>query len=293
MIFDPEETNFDKIRHYPADALTVDQMEVIVANRDQLNDEEKEAFSYVIEDEDFVQAASEDNEVEQPENPEKKEVEEDEGRPVFKTQAEADAYLKEQAKLILEEEAKKKGVPDKTVDNVPETPKFKVDDPNWKAANAKELYDEMEYKRKTLADLASADEKKRAQETHQRLDDELERLTKEGKIPSRDTPEGETAIKQMAEIAKKYNFDSFEKSYDLWSKIPTEYGGGYDPAKNQATDEAAKKKEQLNRQKAAASRISAGKGEVPSNKPKPLAYNELKSMHLDDITDYALKQYGR
>lgn len=299
MEFDPTEQDFDKIRHYPADELTIDQMEILKSNADKLNDEEKGAFSYIIEDEEFEVEAkpNDDNENSDDDTEDKDDASKDDdgsGVPAFKTKAEIDAYVAEQTAKAIEEAKKKQadGTKDKEIpdDTKPKTP---LDDPNWKPKNPQELADAIEARNNARAAENTAKANQLREETNKRLEREISELSSAGKIPKADTPEGKKAISQMATIAEKRNLSSFNDAYEEWSKTPIEFGGGYDPIKSAQAREADEKKTKLNKQKQLASRVSAGKGEPSSNKPKPIPYDKMKTMNTDEITDYALEQYRR
>lgn len=106
------------------------------------------------------------------------------------------------------------------------------------------------------------------------FDKEYNDLSKQGLIPALSTPEGQEINKQISILAATYNLTSIKAGYELWKKMPTAVGGGF--------DYIPPSKQKINRQKEISSRIGGGGG-TGSTKTKGVNYSDIHSKSIDAL----------
>jgi hypothetical protein len=224
----PDELNLDQLKLKTADQLRPNEKEFLKQNVDKLNDEDKDAYRDFLETPAPEVNANESvvPEVAEPVVPAKAEPE----PVVFKTEAEAKAFVE---KVTAEREAKAaQDAKDKqaAIDAAKTPEEKKYVDENWKP---KDWNEGIKTAAEAAADiLEQRQDKKNKAEKAQReaLEKEWDGITEKNKLPARSTPEGQKILKAVFEVGTKYNQRTFTEAFELYSKIPVDQGGGYDPA---------------------------------------------------------------
>lgn len=310
----PEDIKFEDIRNKMVDDLTPQEIDVIVANKDSLNEEEKSAFDYILQQADPLADNPDqalDNAIteavdEQPATPEVT-LPEPPATPaqpvppatptVPQTQEQLDAYL-DQKRKAWDEEGKSKA------DQKEEEEQIKTFfDAGYKPNDWNEYTNEM-FKKiaplieqrviKTLEDRNTKfqEEQKKLQTTQQtaykQYEAEFDTLSNNGLIPKRDDPEYPNVKQQIVDLGVANGKRNITDAYKLWSIIPVDKGGGLVLEGQVRSDPKAA----LQRQKEAAGRIQPARGGMGAKKNVTPSYNDVHTTNFDDALDKAKEKYG-
>lgn len=227
-------------------------------------------------------AREEEEAAAEPEAPEpeaKEEEKEEPVEPVFKTKEEADNYIAEKVIQALNESKEK----EERERQSKEAEKFFDDsyipkNANDLAANLIPILD------KKIRDNIKAEQEHltaEQQKINTLFDKQTDDLIKGGKLPPQDTDEGKQALGSMLKFGAQYGARDVNMAYDLWSKVPEEFGGGYKIK--------SEEKEKAKDQRAAAGMVGGLKSADPS-KPKPLNYDQRRSTDMDSLIQDALEK---
>lgn len=323
----PEPIQFEQVRHKMAEDLLPAEVEIIVANADKLDEEEKQAFGLLLEEnssyaenpqEALDKAINEavDNETTPPAPAATEPVApvtppaatppaDPNAAPI--TKAELDSYLTEKRKEWDAEgktKAEQKVEEDKAIDFFEAGYKA----PGWNEA-AQIMWNKMaplmeQRVIKTLEDRNAEWQKeqgkiKEAQtDAWKRFEGEFDTLSTNGLIPPRTDAQYETIKKQIVDLGVQYGRNNITDAYKLWSIIPVDKGGGLVTEAGN-TPPPPDPKAQINRQKEASARIQASRGGM-GNKPggsspgQPAIqeWSHIHSTNIDDDIDAAKRKYG-
>lgn len=308
----PETRNFEEIRWKLADQLDEDDVKVLLENKDKLNDEEKDAFADILQQEEPLPAnplehyllGGEPEKHEEPAQPEIPEIQKtitpepakpDPQQPAQTgmTQEQMDSYLEAKKKEWDEAGKTQKQQEEETQklfdifakDEVPEDWNAAVNKfaPQLLDAAEKRIMAKLEAKEKEKADAA-----KKSQEAYDKAlksyEAQYDELIKDGKLPARTDPNFKKIHDAIATIGGKRGSNSIQEAYTEYMQTPEEFGGGYKTGMDEA-----KQKQALEAQKEAAGRISSGRGVVKQQKGQPLWAN-IHNMSMDDLLEARLKQ---
>lgn len=293
------EFDLDKLKLKTSDQLNDQEKEYITNNQDKLNDEDKEAYAdFLNKDESVAETSSEETTTET-ENAEGEETATetaattesattesavDEGFK-FKSQEEAQEFVRKQ----LEESEKAKQA---AIAAAPTKEEKERIDKEWKPTDwlhAKKVLGS-ELKDEIKKEIREEDEKERQRQVGIQLQKEWEALAKEKGLPSDKTPEGKTIHDSIVNFGIAAKKTTFKDAYAVWSKVPKEYGGGFEVAK--VAEEKQDEKKQISEQKKVASKIggqSSGSGTKPVTTAGKVEYDKL---HKAKDTMALLKQEG-
>ncbi len=316
----PEPLNFDSVRWKMADDMSPDEVDLIVANKDKLNDEEKEAFSELLLAADSSydpETVLEDNinkAVDDPTNQDDPEKPKQEATPVEPTPAETpkvpdnaltpenlDAYMekkkeqwdaegKSKQDQLKEEEAIKFEVFGKG--EVPEDWNAAINKfaPALLDAAEKRILARLDKQNKEIADNQTK-LRQTQQEIFTRFEKEFETLATSKLIPDPKTQPDEYKKTHDAIIAigDAHGKSNVTDAYKLWSIIPKEHGGGLGTG-GKADPEAAKRAK-IESQKEAASKISSGRGAVGTKKGGAPNWAKIHNTSIEDLIEEAQTNY--
>ncbi len=130
----------------------------------------------------------------------------------------------------------------------------------------------------------TSSEKDEISKINAEFDSEYNAIAQSGKLPSLESTEGQEANKAISKMGATYNQDSFTKSYELWSKMPKDQGGGLDYSTKNT--EVAKNK--VVQQKKASGLVGGSKA-TPAPSTKHTPYDVLHNQSLDDLVDEQLE----
>lgn len=308
----PETRNFEEIRWKLADQLDEDDVKVLLENKDKFNDEEKDAFADILQQEEplpenplehYLLGGEPEKPIEpvQPEIPETQktttpEPEKPAPQQVVQqgmTQEQMDSYLEAKKKEWDEAGKTQKQQEEETQklfdifakDEVPEDWNAAVNKfaPQILDAAEKRIMAKLEAKEKEKADAA-----KKSQEAYDKAlksyEAQYDELIKDGKLPARTDPNFKKIHDAIATIGGKRGSNSIQEAYTEYMQTPEEFGGGYKTGMDEA-----KQKQALEAQKEAAGRISSGRGVVKQQKGQPLWAN-IHNMSMDELLENRLRQ---
>jgi hypothetical protein len=273
---------------YTSEELSPEQRNFVREHQDELSEEDKQAYSS------FLNASAEEEVetvVEDPYHTEEKVAEtptevtpqaNTEEPKVFKTQEEIDAYVKE---VIAKSTPPAPATPEPTTPATP-TP---VKDDELKALRpeiATKYFPEgytpanpVEYANRTMAALkeqAVLEENEQTARSNAFNKQYLD-LATERKLPDPTTEEGVKVKSQITELGIKYKANNYAEAYDLWSKIPSSFGGGLDYKPEE-------KKSDMAEQKKLAGMVGGGGNDKPTGASN-MPYNTLRDTSMDDLID--------
>lgn len=290
------EPTFEDVRHKPLDLLSQDEQQLIVENKDKLDDEERDAFSSLltpattgVDDGD----AGGDKEGGEKDTGKEDEGEQDasgegkngEGNPAsavvtFKTPEEIQAYVDKRIEEKTKEIPPMPPVETKKEDaKHPEPPKpifpEGYEPKDWNEFAAK-LQEHLVPKTvDTLKEMTKA-EQDEMRRINSGFTQEFSELVSEGKLPDpeKEPDKFQAAEKQILAIGVTYGQESIKTAYDLWSKIPTDKGGGYELPTVEENPKPKLDKDALRKQKEAAGRV-AGSGGDKQTPSKEIKYEDI------------------
>jgi hypothetical protein len=266
-----------------ADELEQDEREFLIEHREDLTDEDAQAYASFLPQ----QEPEPDPEINQ-EDPAKESEVEPKTQPAktppetvaFKSREELDEYLKEKLEASKKDETPE--IEEIRIFNENELPKDWNDALGRAVLKAKEET-LAEFQKLTKAEKEEVERQKKAYEdTVAGFEAEFKQLSTEGKLPGADTEEFQEARKQIYELGGQYALAKVTDAYNLWSKIPKEHGGGYDPQAQAQAD----KKAQKQKQKQIASTVGGGSGgdNRASSTPK-MDYVKFHNTDLSELLD--------
>lgn len=131
--------------------------------------------------------------------------------------------------------------------------------------------------------------KETQQQVMQRFEGEFDTLSNNGLIPKRDDPQYQAVRDAIWKIGDENGKTNITDAYKLWSIIPVDHGGGLIvDGSTQPTPQ-----QQITRQKQAAGRIRSAQGAVGGKKPGGVAeWHNIHSTSLDDLLDRAKAEKG-
>lgn len=131
--------------------------------------------------------------------------------------------------------------------------------------------------------------KETQQQVMGRFEAEFDTLSNNGLIPKRDDPQYKTVRDAIWKVGDTNGKTNITDAYKLWSIIPIEHGGGLIVEGSTQPNP----QQQINRQKQAAGRIQSGAGAVGGKKPGgPAEWHNVHSTSLDDLLDKAKAEHG-
>src|SRR3990167_1716332 len=284
--------DLDEILLKQPDELSEEETSFLKKNEDKLSPENKEAYSSVLVEPADIKKEGEEKLEEEPK--EEKKEKEDKEEPTseekeevleIKTKKDLDNYLEEKRKEWKSEGATKKEVEEKKEELVQifkegELPK---DWNDYSTRLIKYLHDHPEKLAKSLIPSLQAEfqriteeEKKVVDSYNKKYDTEYDALAKEGKLPARDTKEGQVIDAKLAQLSIEYNLPDYKAAYDLWVKIPEEFGGGY-----------GVKTSKMSAQKSRAGQVSGSSKGVSSTKSSR-PYKDTHTKSMDDFLENEL-----
>lgn len=231
----------------------------------------------------------EDEKEEVEEEKEEEEVEEEPFR-TFKTQEEFDEFIAEERKKLEELEK-----PDEEEEEKEEE-EIKFFDDDWKPKDWNDftlsllknptarrfLAQNMAGEVRTEIENLTAAERKELEDINEEYNKEYDQLAKEGKVPDRSTPEGKVIDQQISTLGALYGQTSIVKSYELWSKIPKDQGGGL--------DYESPSKTKLSEQKKKSGKIGSGRKGTKTDTTKTKKYEDVHTKSLDEQVQEALDE---
>lgn len=294
-----EQLDLEKVKLKTYEQLSENERAFVVENKDSLNSEDLEAYAPLFtKNEEVVETPSEEAGA-QGENTEGQGEggEEDpnakpatEEKPVnegyaFKSEEEAREFVQKQ--LIESEKAKQAAIAAAST----QEEKERIDK-EWKPSDwlhAKKVLGS-ELKEEIKADLKKEAEERRQQEIGQQLQKEWEALAKEKGLPSDKTEKGKAIHDSIVNFGVAAKKTTFKEAYEVWSKVPEQFGGGLKAAAEAEAKQEDKK--QVSEQKKAAAKIggqNSGAGTKPVKTAGTVEYNKL---HKAKSTMDLLKQEG-
>lgn len=246
----------------PDEALTPEDIKVILANKDKFNDEEKVRFEKLTEtgfpeevpeqtpEEKVATEKVEADRIDEEEKNKKTEPTEEEKLEIKKleTQKEIDKFVADKKKELEEAGATKKEISEEK-EKILEIWKYSKNDKDeifiakensprdWNEAmtqTVKYLKDHPDIlfkdiapqMREYLRELDTKDQEK-ISENNKVFDTEVDTMAKEGKIADPKTPEGKLVDYLITLTGAKNGLNTMKDAYDLWTKVAPEFGGGY------------------------------------------------------------------
>lgn len=283
-------SNFDlaKLKLKTADDLEDDERQFIIDHQDELNDEDKDAYSSFLPPEDPKTTQEE----EEPTPPPTDEPEPKKEPLTFKSQEEMDEYFEKKFGSQINEIKSQlpKPQPEPEPKPKPEKKYIEGQPKSWEEFDKAIKQAKEDAKTELVEQLEK--EKKEAQTKQQELEqarekaiaglkDEYAKLAESDKsLPKLDTQEGVKKFEELVKWGSERKQENLTDTYGLWSKIPVEHGGGLDTQQKKELD-----KKKVEAQKKAAASLSGKGGEAPK---KERSYQDLKKMDLSEIIEERL-----
>lgn len=253
-----------------ADELDDNEKSFIVENIDKLNDEDKQNYASFLPSQDTATPEK----IQEPVN---SQVDEQKPEAVtFKTQDEIDKYFEEKYGNRLKSIEEKVAPPEvpqevKYLDGTPES----WDDIDKAIKKAQEDAVEKASKKLEEKEQEKARLEQARVEAIKTLQGQYSEIAKKDNLPDITTKEGQERFSQLVKFGSDHNKDDINQAYDLWSKIPKKFGGGYDDGNIN-----------LKVQKKAATLINGGTAAEPT--PNKMSYAQFKHAKLSELIDKKL-----
>jgi hypothetical protein len=287
--------DLEVVRWKTADDLDPEEAAFLRENVDKLNQEELDAFAEVLKEpeaeEEELEATGTGGEEEEKEEEEVEEKEEEKKPDAqYLTKDEANEFVQ---KALADREAAKKDAETGTAEEKAAKQEilklfpdgYKPTDPNEFASKIVEALTPI-LTQKTIENIGqmNAAQRKQFDDANARLDAEYTEIAKKNGLPELSSEKGQLINGQLATVAAKYGIDNYHEAYELWSKLPAQYGGGF----SVADEEKAQKKEALKGQKKAASMVgkSSGEGSTGGKNSGPTR-EEIATLDMDKLLDRA------
>lgn len=320
--------DFEKVRWKLAEDMDDKDIEVLLANKDKLNSEEKEAFSNILQasealpdpanvlDDAINKAVENPENPTNPENPVLPENALPTDHPEFVpevptpptppengaiTPSQLDTYLEgKRAQWDAEGKSKKD---QKTEEQQITFDLFQKGEipADWNAAVnkfapaiIKQAEDRIMAKIEAREKEKSDNQTKIQQEykkTFDAFESEFAQLVTKKFIPDPKThPEEYKKVHdQIVELGAREGKTNIASSYNLWRIIPEEHGGGLKMGQSPIMTDEAKRK-QIEIQKQRAGKIGSGAVAAGSKKAGPRNYNDVHNTNMDDLIEQRLQQ---
>lgn len=281
---------FEDARKKPSDELLPEEQQLIIDNKDKLNDEDREAYASFLpyepkpDNTDVVSSADSKPDADKP----------TEDTPVFKSQADIDKYLDEKFKERLEKAATPPA-PVKTPEPSKE-PVFKSDEKpaDWNVVSDRIINATIKaWDEKTARTEAEKEQKKQeAIKAMEGFKGEFNKLASDGKVPSLDTKKGQKMWDCIWKVGNEYGRSNITESFKLWNSLSPEAQNEvavslkYKPFTVVETPEQTKQK-QKEAQKDAAAKLGHGSTKAVVEK-KTIDYKTLHNSKLTDLIEASL-----
>jgi hypothetical protein len=321
----PEPLDFDKVRWKLADQMLPEEVDLIIANKDKLNDEEKAAFADLLDaaepladdPKDVLDNAINDA-VDDPANaeppagdppapqsaapvtPEKPVVTLDPTNIV--TTADLETYLEEKKKQ-WDAEGKSKADQKTEAEKITTMFDSGYTPKDWNEFGVQYLEKispliesrvlaKLEAQNKTIEENRSKMQQTQ-REIYQRFETEFATLATSKLIPDpKAQPEEYKKVhEQILAIGDAHGKSNVTDAYKLWAIIPVEHGGGLVGAGKAPVDPKLAEKARIDAQKIAAGKIGSGRGGVaPVKKGATRSWAEVHGQSMEDLIESRLQQ---
>lgn len=265
------EFDIEKLKLKTTSQLDDNEKQYLIDNVDKLNDEDREAYSDFLIADDIPN--TDENTITQEttgeENQPTDQAGEDTGdggqnnnepqkEYVFESEEDAKNFV---LKVQQEQEAAKKAAIDAAT--TPAEKKYVEENwvpDDWNVALKKAV----EIAKKEIREEDAAVVKKQ-EDNAKRLENEWQDLRKLHNLPERNTDEGRQIHDGIVTLGIKHGKTNFKDAYDLWSIVPKDKGGGYDPVAAVQEAKKAESKQKISAQKKVASKLG---GQAPETSVK-------------------------
>lgn len=307
----PQE-EFEKTRWKLADQMDDHDIEILLANKEKLNEEERAAFAHLItEDEPFSDNPLDDainKSIDAPENQTDDEIP---TPPVVEpvipiipapsipenvvTQDKLDTYIEGKRKE-WEAAGKTKAEQDKEETKIQRLFEEGYEPKDWNEYSMqflekmtpiieKRMFDRLEKERQAQVDLQNQTRTEQ-QKVYQQFEGEFANLSKQKLIPDPTTQPDEykRVHEEIIKVGDAHGKSNITDAYKLWAILPKQHGGGLD-----YTPPAVDPNKRIQAQKQAAGRVGSSKGAViPARKAND--YNTIHNARMEDLIDNRLAQ---
>jgi hypothetical protein len=279
--------DLEEVRWKLADELNENEKEFLNEHKEELNDAEKNAFKSFLEtDEQTPDPVTLETKTDEEENGEEEKDPESaegaeggaEGPITFNTPAEREAWL--QAEI-----AKRQPITPVKVEETPEDTKspFEIAKESLKGkkySDASEAYADFVATLKTQADLES----KAQQKVNEKFEAEYKEVAEANKLPDPSTEEGKKIKDAITNIGVNNGKKNYREAYDLYTKIPEQFGGGFKVIDQKKKADDNKKQIEDQKKKAA---LMGGSTPAGDDKKKGIgmSYEKLHNTDMDNLLE--------